>query len=134
MVLDVAGYVPAPNSTDRALADYLTTGPTRLLDTRTASPVTAGRDLRVPVAGRAGVPVGATAVMVTVTAIGPTASSFLAAYPTGGASATSTLNYATGQTVANSALVPLAADGSLSLKVGAGSSHVVLDVAGYLVR
>jgi hypothetical protein len=134
VLLDVAGYVPAADAVDGPLADYLTAGPTRLLDTRGSAPVAAGHDLRVPVAGHAGVPVGATAVLVTATAIRPTASGYLTAYPTGAASTTSTLNYVTGQTVANSALVPLAADGSLSLQVGAGSSHVVLDVAGYLVR
>lgn len=69
-----------------------------------------------------------------MTAIRPTAAGFLSAYPTGGAAGTSTLNYPTGQTVANAALVPLAADGSLSLRVGAGSSHLVLDVAGYFQR
>jgi hypothetical protein len=136
VLLDLAGYVPAATDTDGRLADYLTSGPTRLLDTRTGTgtPVTAGHDLRVQVAGRAGVPVGATAVLLSATATHPTASGFLSVYPTGGAAGTSTLNYATGQTVANAALVQLAADGSVSLRVATGSSHVILDVAGYLLR
>jgi hypothetical protein len=73
-------------------------------------------------------------VLLSATATHPTASGFLSVYPTGGAAGTSTLNYATGQTVANAALVPLAADGSVSLRVATGTSHVILDVAGYLLR
>jgi hypothetical protein len=134
VLVDVAGYVPATADLDWRQADYLAAGPTRLLDTRTTTPVAAGADRKVQVAGVAGVPVGATAVVLTVTATRPTTASHLTAYPTGTAPTTSTLNFAAGQTVANAALVPLAADGSISLRVGAGSAHVVLDVAGYLQR
>lgn len=134
VLLDVAGYVPATTDTDWRVADYLASGPQRLLDTRTGGPVAAGADRKVQVAGVAGVPRGATAVLLTVTATRSTAASHVTAYPTGVTPTTSTLNFAAGQTTANAALVPLAADGSLSLRVGAGTSHVVLDVAGYLQR
>lgn len=134
VLLDVAGYVPATADLDPRQADWYATAPTRLLDTRTGPPVAAGTDRRVPVAGLAGVPRGATAVFVTATATRPTSASHLTAYPTGTAPTTSTLNFPTAGTVANSALVPLAADGSISLRVGAGTAHVVLDVGGYLQR
>ena len=135
VLLDVTGYVPAAADPDRRQADWYATAPTRLLDTRTAGgPVAAGADRRVPVAGLAGVPRGATAVFVTATATRPTSASHLTAYPSGTAPATSTLNFPAGGTVANSALVPIAPDGSISLRVGAGTAHVLLDVGGYLQR
>jgi hypothetical protein len=43
----------------------------------------------------------------------------------------STINAVPGQTIANASIVPLGPDGSIGLKAGAGSLHVILDVVGY---
>ncbi|CAA9216174.1 MAG: Beta-galactosidase [uncultured Corynebacteriales bacterium] len=135
VLLDVTGYASNSGTIDDARqADYFASGPTRLLDTRTGSPVAAGTDRRVQVAGTAGVPRGAGAVLLTVVSTRSTTAGWLSAYPTGPWPGTSTVNFQTGVTTANAALVPLAADGSISLRTGAGTTHVVLDVAGYLLR
>lgn len=135
LVLDVIGYVPSFDSVaDERQADYFASGPVRLLDTRSGSPVAAGADRRVQVAGVAGVPRGATAVLLTVVATRSSTASWLSVYTAAPWPGTSTLNYPAGLNTANTALVRLAPDGSVALRVGAGSSHVVLDVAGYLQR
>lgn len=135
LVLDVLGTVPRGSTVDLPRkADTYLSGPTRLLDTRSGPPVAAGTDRKVQVRRVAGVPADASAVLLTVTATRGTEATHLSAYRTGEWPGVSTLNYQRNQTVANTALVPLAADGSISLRVGGGTAHVLLDVAGYLQR
>ena len=76
-----AGTIPIPG--------YLhPVGPSRLLDTRTglgaAGPVGAGKSIKLQVAGRGGVPAGASAVALNVTATQPSGSGYLTVYPSGG--------------------------------------------------
>jgi hypothetical protein len=109
--------------------------PTRLLDSRTGPPgrLAPERTHRVAVAGRAGVPAsGARAVLVNVTVTGPSAAGHLSVFP-GGSSVprTSSLNHVAGQTVPNLVVVPLGADGSLSLRSSAGTPFVLVDVVGW---
>lgn len=69
---------------------------------------------------------------VTVTA-SPFASpgSYLTVWATGEPTPNvSTLNYATGQTIANAAIVPAGADGAISVLSNA-STHVIIDINGY---
>ncbi|WP_461021841.1 hypothetical protein [Thalassiella azotivora] len=113
--------------------------PERLLDTRLGlgapkAAVPAGGTVDLLVAGRAGVPTtGVSAVVVNVTAVGTTAPTWVAAWPTGAPRpATSNLNLrGGGENRANLVTVALGAGGSISLFNAAGSAHLLVDVQGY---
>ncbi|MEU9322600.1 hypothetical protein AB0D91_02115 [Streptomyces canus] len=88
--------------------------------------------LSVKVAGTGGVPAGAKAVLVNLTGVKPTTSTWLSAYADGSAlPGSSTLNLATGATRANLALVPVGSDGSIDIYNNSGSVNVVADVEGF---
>ena len=107
---------------------FAATAPTRLSDTTLAG----GAIRTIKVTGAAGVPVGASAVVVNLTAASPTAGGFLTAYPHGSTPPTvSSLNFAAGQTVANQAIVPIGVDGSIDVYNLTGTTRVVVDVVGY---
>jgi hypothetical protein len=103
-----------------------------VLDTRTTgATLTPWAALRVPVAGLAGVPVDAKAVVVNLTAVDAAGAGFLTAYPCGGSvPSTSSLNYAGPIAVANAGTVSLGG-GALCL-VSQRAAHVIVDVTGYL--
>ena len=138
LVADLAGYGTVTDSeasssgvgTDGAVFDPL--GPTRLLDTRSGAPVGPDGSVSVAVAGAHGVPAGATAVALNVTATGGTAATYVTAYP-GGTSrpVASNLNVPAGATIANQVIVPVGADGTVTLYNHAGSVHLIADLAGY---
>jgi len=115
---------------------YVPLDPVRLLDTRTGGGAVGPgqvRDLRVVDGVR--VPVGATAVVLNVTATRATASSDVRVYPTP-ASATppptvSNLNVVPGATVANLVTVQVGAGGAVRLRNASGSTHLLADLAGY---
>ena len=71
----------------------------------------------VQVAGRGGIPgSGAAAVVATVTVTGPQGGGHLTVWPSGvGMPGTSNLNFQAGQTVANTVIVRLGADGWIQL-------------------
>jgi hypothetical protein len=57
---------------------------------------------------------------------------FLQALPTGGAPGqTSTVNYVAGETAATHAIVPLGADGTISVYTS-NAAHIIVDVMGYM--
>lgn len=127
--------------------------PCRLADTRNATgpqggPILVGQQTRTfPVQNQCNVPIGAAAVSVNVTAVGPNGPGFLTLFPTGGTlPLVSTLNFASGEpALANGAIVPLgtySATAPYDLTIysrivgpGAGETggtiHMVLDVTGY---
>jgi glucose/arabinose dehydrogenase len=119
---------------------YYTVTPCRAVDTRNATgayggPALVGGATRAFIlANRCGVPMGAKAVAVNVTAVGATQAGDLRMFPTGGAATSSNLNFSIGQTRANNAEVKVSTSGSLSVTcamAGAGSTHFLLDVVGY---
>lgn len=111
---------------------YLLT-PCRLLDTRGNTPLSAGVARRVVFGGACGIPAGARAVAVNVTAILPASTGFLTLYPSDiFRPATSTLNYRPQKTRANNAVLALSSDGALDVfNGGASALHFILDVTGY---
>ena len=132
VVVDVEGYFSAGTPT----AGFASVAPTRVLDTRTtASPMPAGGRVTTAVSGQAGVPAGATAAVVNLTVTQPASFGYLTAFADGSAvPPSSNLNFAAGQTVPNMAVVPLGADGRITIVNGSsGAAHVVVDVEGYLV-
>ncbi len=130
IVVDVAGaYVPA--STSRG-GRFLPIASQRLVDTRTeAAPSRPGSTNRVSLTAL-GLPHDATAVVVTLTAIGA-APGYWSVMPSGaGPTLTSNLNIdRAGSTRANQAVVSIAA-GQTALDVfTSGGGHWTLDVTGY---
>jgi outer membrane protein assembly factor BamB len=113
--------------------------PARILDTRNGTggfsgPVGAGQSIDVQVAGAGGVPAtGVAAAILNVTVTQPTTSGYLTVYPTGGGRPlASNLNFVAGQTVPNLVEVALGTSGKVSAFNSSGSSHVVMDIAGYV--
>ena len=122
-------------------SSYVPVTPFRLVDTRTGATVpatyagktlAAASTLNVQVTGLGTVPAGATAAVLNVAAIDPTASGFLTVFAEGTTMPTvSNLNFTPGVTVANLVTVPLSSSGIVSIFNHAGSTNVVVDVDGY---
>ena len=140
MLADMGWAVPALEG-----SRYTAVGPVRVLDTRgdekgepvgvRTGPVTAEGFIDLPVAGRSGVPAGATAVVLNVTGVAPTSATDVRVYPTpvveGPLPRTSNLNLVRGQNRANLVTVPLGNGGRVRLRNAAGALHLVADLAGY---
>ncbi|WP_265863842.1 cell surface protein [Streptomyces sp. SKN60] len=134
LIADVAGYYV----TDGSGATYQPVTPNRLMDTRSGlgvakAKVGAGQSVDLQVTGKGGVPAsGVTAVVMNVTATGPTAGSFVSVYPSGTArTSASNLNFTAGQTIPNLVVVPVGADGKVTFYNKNGSVDLIADVAGY---
>ncbi len=124
-VVDVVGYYPAgPNLTPLS--------PARLLDTRvTKLRVPAGGSVTVPVAGHGGVPVGAAAAVLNVTAVNPSAPGFLTVFPAGRPRPdASNVNVPKGGIVSGMTVVPLGSNGAVTI-YSHSASDVVVDVSGW---
>ncbi len=93
----------------------------------------AGGQARLLIRGRGGVPSGGVgSVAINVTAVGPTAVSYLTVWPSDRVQPNaSNLNLSRGVTIANMVIVPLAADGSISIFNAAGTTDVLVDVLGW---
>ena len=116
---------------------YTALDPVRVLQTSTGAPVRIGAggttDLRV--AGVHGVPADATAVVLNVTGVAPTAATDVRVYPRpvlGTAfPEVSNLNLAAGHTRANLVTVPVGSGGSVRLRNAGGSVGLLADLAGF---
>jgi len=130
------------------LRDFVAVNPARIVDTRTGfggvpvgrvgSGGISGTPLVVAVAGRGGVPVGGvSAVSLNLTADQTSVSGigYVAAYPCDSTSTprpgVSQLNFTDGQTVANSVIAPISANGTACVFVY-GRAHIIADVTGWL--
>jgi len=104
--------------------------PWRALDTRdNGLALVAGQPRAVLVTG-GGVPDTAVAVALNVTVVAPTEGGYLGVYPGVVPPLASSLNFTPGQTIANALVVGIDS-GFVSLSLGAGSAHVVIDVMGW---
>jgi len=109
--------------------------PCRLLDTREhpGRPMSAGQTQAIFIAGLCGVPTGARAAALTIAVVQPDAAGFAVMFPAGTDRPTaSTVNYRTGQVVANTQLTRLGDHGGLAVYTLA-AAHVVIDVTGYFI-
>jgi hypothetical protein len=121
------------------MGSYVPVTPFRITDTRANSgqpnagkTLAAAATLNVQVTGLGTVPAGASAAVLNVTAVNPTAAGFLTVFPAGIAMPTvSNLNFTPGVIVANLVTVPLSAAGMVSIFNHAGNTNVVVDVDGY---
>ena len=117
---------------------FFTINSCRAFDTRIDKPPLASGTTRIfPVAGPCGIPSVARAISVNLAAIVPTGNGFLTAFA-GDASLppTSTINFTSGRTLANNAILSLSANGDGTIAIFAfvqnqGHVHAVLDINGY---
>lgn len=118
--------------------------PTRVLDSRVgtggySTPWGAGADRQLVVAGVGGVPAGATAVVMNVTATNvaghsPGGGSYITVYPAGVARPlASNLNFSNGMTVPNLATVDLGEGGAVRFYNDQGSVDIIADVVGFYI-
>ena len=117
-----------------ATSAYVPVTPTRLADERdgTGLRVVDGRSFTVQVVGRAGI-TNASSVAVIITATNASADGFVVAWASGSPRpSTSNLNLGRGETRANSAIVPVGDDGSITVSTSA-AADVVVDVTGVFV-
>ena len=86
----------------------------------------------VAVAGRAGVPVGAAAVVLNVTVVGPQGGGYVTVFPCGSAlPLASNVNVdGAGQTVANAVIAKVGVGGSVCVYTS-NATHLVVDVSGF---
>jgi hypothetical protein len=104
--------------------------PQRLLDTRGSGRVAQGHVVEVQVAGRAGVPVGASAAVLNLTADGAIAPGYLTAWDcVSGLPGVSNVNFGVRTPSSNAALVPLSPSGTVCVYAYAGTD-VIVDVFG----
>jgi hypothetical protein len=68
---------------------------------------------------------------LNVTAVAPTASTYLAVYPGGATPTTSDINPPIGSTVPNLVVATLTGGGAFSVFNAGGQTNVVIDVAGW---
>jgi Subtilase family len=143
IIVDALGYFTPSDPAGATAGRFVPINPRRALDTRPteAGPVPAGwvahrpagEAVRVDVPPDIGAPTtDISALVVNVTATDSIGAGFLQALPTGNVSGqTSTVNYAAGETAATHAIVPLGAGGTISVFTS-NSSHVVVDIMGYV--
>jgi hypothetical protein len=115
--------------------------PCRLIDTRNAAGPLGGPSLNagvvrnVAVIGNCGVPSGAVALALNLTAVVPGSSGWMTLYP--GPISTplpyvSTINYRSGKVLANNAVVPIGSDGTINAyNSGPSPTNFIIDVTGY---
>jgi regulator of chromosome condensation (RCC1) repeat-containing protein len=128
--------VGAQPAADPVPSTYTAMSPTRVLDTRdgtgagTRNPIGPGGTVTLDLSAR--VPDTATAVVLNVTGVTPTANTFVAIYPAGiSRPTTSNLNLPPGDIRAIQVTVTLGTNSSVTLYNNAGNTHVVADLAGY---
>ncbi len=132
LVADVSGWY-GPSGAER----YTAVSPARIFDSRfgpgSTGRITAGSPRAVTVVGAGGVPpAGATAVVLNVTAVNPSAGTFVTVWPAGEARpVASNLNIPPGDTRANLVVVKVGAGGQVSMANDAGAIDLIADVAGW---
>lgn len=120
-----------------AQGTYEPVNATRLLDTRSGNGapkglVGAGGEVSVLIAGRGGVPSGLSAVVLNLTAVTPSTTTYLTAYPSGTTRpSTSNLNVAANTNRANLVTLPVGNDGRVRIYNSTGTTHILADVVGY---
>jgi hypothetical protein len=135
VIVDVGGWY-GPSASGGSL--YNSLAPARILDTRNGTGGVSGKigttPLTFKVTGKDGIPAsGVSAVALNTTVTEPTGNSFLTLYPADASNAplASNLNYLPDQTVPNLVTVKVSPSGDIKLYNAVGSTHVILDVAGW---
>lgn len=131
-VIDIFGYTSVA-----ADHRFVPLGPARLFDTRDGTGVRAGKILdRTPVdiqvAGRLGIPSGATAVVLNLAVTEPESRGYLRLTPSDATvRETANVNFFEGDTVPNLVICKLGPDGRVTLDGRGDGTHAIGDVFGY---
>jgi hypothetical protein len=144
VTLGAGGYgIASATISSGERAAFVPITPCRVMDTRPLPDKVGNRDTplgpadtyTIPVVGFCGVPLDATGVVMNVTAVGPTADSFLTVFPQGAAlPLASSLNYTAGQRATpNAVTVDVPATGGVSFYNQAGYVNVIADIVGYYI-
>jgi len=146
VLFDVVGWFPdisgssASGLSTRAGpgGEFVPLAPARVLDTRIGvgagqAPLGPAGHLDLQVTGAGPVPSsGVAAVVMNLTGTNTTAAGYLTAWPTGQPmQTTSNLNFVSGQSVPNLAVIPVGTGGKVSIFNFAGNTDVIGDVVGY---
>jgi uncharacterized protein (DUF1501 family) len=132
VVVDVLGCFDGD-----AQGRYVALSPRRVLDTReglgSALTPVGQSPLEVVLLGRGGVPAqGVSGVMLNVTAVAPTADTYVTVYPGGSERPNaSNLNVSAGQVIPNMVLARVGPDGTVMMYNNSGVIDLVADVVGY---
>ena len=134
VVVDLLGYVASGAS---ATGQTVALTPARVLDTRNPSsggPLAGGEERIIGLAGLGGLPAGAfSGIVANVTVTDPTHDGYLTVWPAHLARPdASNLNFGPGQTVPNLVVSAVAPDGSIGMFAPFGSTHVIIDLVGYI--
>jgi hypothetical protein len=114
-----------------------TVTPCRLFDSRASGALSSGVLRTVAATGACGIPASARALSANLTVTGPTGSGNVVLFPADAAApVASLLNFSTGQTRSNNALLTLARTGTGNLTIspfvfGGGQVQLIVDVNGY---
>jgi hypothetical protein len=123
-------------------AGFVGVSPQRVLDTRAGTPstlrtvtkskISGGYILEIQVTDLANAvpPSGVSAVSLNVTATNPEGTGYLTVYACGPREEVSSLNYRTGQTVANAVITPISATGTICL-FSLVRTDVIVDINGW---
>ena len=137
----IGGHAATLAQSAADLGSYYPLGPTRILDTRTGTrgfrkPVAPNSSIALQVAGKYGVPTAqVTAVVLNVTAVQGTRSSYVTVYPDGlSRPVAANLRFTAGEVITNLVTVPVGPDGKVRFYNHAGSVNLVANLAGYYSR
>ncbi len=148
-IVDITGYYTSSSSSSTTFMPL--SSPVRILDTRCATTpqpsfcatenipaqnakidtLGAGQAIVVQVTRLDGIPSGANAVSVNVTATKTTYNGFLSVNPSTTPPNTSDLNWMTGNTVSNLTIATLSSGGTIKIYNLSGATDVIVDVMGY---
>ena len=130
---DGASYCPLPSP-----SSFFTVAPCRLFDSRTPRNgpwLISGVERTIAVAGSCGIPPGASAAALNLTAVGSSEDGSLGASPTAGQpTGLAIVNFRARQTRANNTIMLLSSSGALTLQALVGQNGVtdaVVDVVGF---
>ena len=131
VVVDVSGYYTATSSRTGQGGYEALASSQRAIDTRATHAIAARGSVSFAAKG---VPAGASAAVVNLTATASATYGYLTAYADGASRpVVSNLNFARGATVANLAVVPLSSDGRIQVYNGSdGATQLVADITGYV--
>jgi outer membrane protein assembly factor BamB len=132
VIADINGAFRAESANVTTACRLVPTTPTRILDTRNGGrPLGPNSSMAVQVTGVL-VPASARAVVLNITVTNTSAASYLTAWPDQGPwPLASDLNWTAGETIPALAVVELSSDGKVDLYNAAGTTDVVVDVAGW---
>jgi hypothetical protein len=133
VIADVSGWFTDASNPGAIGSRFAPVLPTRILDTRSTQQLGPNLALTLAIAGNGPAPnAGVLAVVLNVTVAGPTAPSYLTAWPDGEfRPLASDLNFRAGATIPNMVVVKVGSDGKIDLYNAAGSTDVVVDVMGW---